>query len=113
MAPKGFQSIIINNTQFFPLPAAAGTAPPPRSALPVTLHTLGVWLSRRPQALDGEPKDPPSGKERKQTWEADESQEHPSLHGSAKVAEARLFSMRFKGQQVQLASRALSAWLGQ
>ena len=93
-------------------PAAAGAAPPPGRALPVTLRTLGVWFSRRPQAPDGEPKGPPSGKERKQTWEADESQAHPSLRGSARVAGARSLSMRFKGQQGQLASRALSAWLG-
>lgn len=93
-------------------PAAAGAAPLPGRALPVTLRTLGVWLSLRPQASEGEPKGPPSGKEGKQTWEADESQEHPSLRGSARVAGARPSSVRFKGQQGQLASRALSAWLG-
>ena len=93
-------------------PAAAGAAPLPGRALPVTLRTLGVWFSLRPQASEGEPKGPPSGKEGKQTWEADESQEHPSLHGSGRVAPARPSSVRFKGQQGQLASRALSAWVG-
>ena len=63
-------------------PAAAGTAPPPGTALPVSLRTLGSGLPGGRSLRGGGPRGPPSGREGKQTWGADESQEQLPLRGS-------------------------------
>ena len=63
-------------------PAAAGTAPPPGTALPVSLRTLGFGFPGGRRLRGGGPQGPPPGKEGKQTWGADESQEQLPLRGS-------------------------------
>lgn len=101
-----------------PIPGSAGHAPPrPRGPrLPRQQRhrpsawngTSGyspdtrIWASRRPQTAGSESKGPPSGKEGKQTCEANESQKQLPLRGSARAVGARPSSGRFQGRQGEL-----------
>ena len=104
--------------QAMPLPGPAGRAyhGSSRRRLSAWDGTSGyspdtrVWVSRRPQAPGGKPKGPPSGKEGKPTWEADESQKQPPLRGSARAVRARPSRGRFKGRQGQLPEPFQPSW---